>query len=196
MRPGDARILQTAVVLDLTGAHPRCAMPHTCRNAAVLLRCRRLSCCAAGCPPQSAASLCVRWRTLRGSVCIDAGDQHRPESDPLTACPRHPGLNFTGFRVQLSVSPTGPVQMNCVVPHDQRARRPSVNWFPLRTMTYNSSANLCSREAVTGTRANLQEVQIDAAMPFAAQARYSCGVRNLVEMYIFVFPTNSQCVNT
>ena len=115
----------------------------------MLLRCRRLSCCAAGCPPQSAASLCARWRTLRGSVCIDAGDQHRPESDPLTACPRHPGPNFTGFRVQLGVSPTGPVQMNCVVPHDQRARRPSVNWFPLRTMTYNSSANLCSREAVT-----------------------------------------------
>ena len=63
--------------------------------------------------------------------------------------PRHPGPNFTGFRVQL----------NCIEPHDQRARRPSVNWFPLRTMTYNSSANLCSREAVTGTRANLQDVK-------------------------------------
>ena len=81
--------------------------------------------------------------------------------------PRHPGPNFTGFRVQ----------MNCIEPPDQRTRRPSVNWFPLRTMTYNSSANLCSREAVTGTRANLQEVQIVATMSLAAQARYSCGFR-------------------
>ena len=118
-----------------------------------------------------------RWRPLCGSVCIDARDQHRQKTDPLTACPRHPGPNFTGSRVQLGGSPTGPVQMSCVVPSDQRTRRPSVNWFPLRTMTYNSSANLCSREAVTGTRANLQEVQIVATTSFAAQARYSCGFR-------------------
>ena len=36
--------------------------------------------------------------------------------------PRHPRQNFTEFRVG----------MNCIEPPDQRTRRPSVNWFPLR----------------------------------------------------------------
>ena len=37
--------------------------------------------------------------------------------------PRHPRPNFMEFRVG----------MNCIEPPDQRTRRPSVNWFPLRT---------------------------------------------------------------
>ena len=37
--------------------------------------------------------------------------------------PRHPRPNFTEFGVG----------MNCIEPPDQSTRRPSVNWFALRT---------------------------------------------------------------
>ena len=72
--------------------------------------------------------------------------------------------------------------MNCIEPHDQRTRRPSVNWFPLRATDLQFKAQTYARaQAVTGTRAVLHDAKILASLFFATQARYCCGLRNFVE---------------
>ena len=70
---------------------------------------------------------------LRGTICIDPHDQHPRNLELSKSYPRHPRLNFTESRVRSGASPSGPVGVNCVEPPGQRARRPSVNWVPLRT---------------------------------------------------------------
>ena len=81
----------------------------------------------------AAATLGGPGGCLRGAICIEPHDQHPRNLELSKSYPRHPRLNFTESRVRSGASPTGPVGMNCVEPPDQRARRPSVNWFPLRT---------------------------------------------------------------
>ena len=96
--------------------------------------------CACGGPPESvvaAATLGGPGGCLRGAICIEPHDQHPRNLELSKSYPRHPRLNFTESRVRSGASPTGPVGVNCVEPPGQRARRPSVNWFPLRTSDLN-----------------------------------------------------------